>query len=219
VICVYAIATRPRRAIRARGIGGARLEAIPAGRLAAIVGGVARSPTVTPAHLKAYDAAITALSRELPALLPVRFGTCVAAADDIALLLRSGERSFRDALAAVRGRVQMTLRIADTGLADDAAPAPAPAPAPASGAAYLRQRAAKAARERHVPGFEPVRQAVQQWVRDERVERRPGVVAVYHLIPAGSVRRYVRAVTRSAQAAGVRVRLTGPFPPYAFAAW
>ena len=217
MICVYAIAARPHRAIRARGIGGGPLEAIPAGRLAAIVGRVARKPALTPAHLKAYDAAIAALSRELPALLPVRFGTCVATADDIALLLRSGERSFRGALAAVRGRVQMTLRLVDTGAPADSTSAPEPAPA--SGAAYLRQRAAKAARERDVPGFEPVRTTVQQWVRDERVERRPGVVTVYHLIPAGSVQRYVRAVTRSAEAAGLRVRLAGPFAPYAFAAW
>ena len=167
MICVYAIATRPRGTIRARGIGGARLEVISAGRLAAIGARVARQPTPIPAHLKAYDAVMTALLHELSGLLQVRFGTCLDSADEIASILRSRERAFREALAAVRGRVQMTLRIAGTGAPADLISSAEPPPA--SGAAYLRRRAEQAARDRHVPGFEPVRAAVKPWVRDERV--------------------------------------------------
>lgn len=217
MICVYAIAGRHRGAVRAGGIGGTRLTAISAGPLSAIAGRVVGAPAPTPAHLRAYDAAITALSRELPALLPVRFGTCVATAEDIAFVLRSRERTFREALAAVRGRVQMTVRLRDTGAPADARSAAEAIPT--SGTAYLQQRAALAARARDVPGFEPLRPAVQRWVRDERIEHRAGIATVYHLIPAGSVERYVRAITQSADAAGVRVRLAGPFAPYAFAPW
>jgi hypothetical protein len=98
-----------------------------------------------------------------------------------------------------------------------APPAALPAPAGASGAEYLRGRAAHAARERDVPELAAVRAAVARWIRDEEVERRGGVVSVYHLIPRGSAAAYARAAHTAASAAGVRVVISGPYPPYAFA--
>jgi hypothetical protein len=85
------------------------------------------------------------------------------------------------------------------------------------GGAYLRERAAAAARERDVPGFEPVRAAVRRWVRDERVEKREGVASVYHLVPRASADSYRTAAERAGADSGLRVVVTGPFPPYAFA--
>jgi hypothetical protein len=216
VLCVYAIARRPRRPIRTRGLRGERLSVAGAGSLVAIVGQGARAPSPTLANLRRFDRVLSALSTELPALLPARFGTSVESLDEITFILQSRAEGLRAALRTVRGRVQMTVRLADT----DAPPrSSAAATTRASGAAYLRARAAAAARERHVPGFDPVRSAVASFVREERVERRAGMVAVYHLVPAGSVDRYLRALARSAEEAGVRVRVSGPFAPYAFSGW
>ena len=61
--------------------------------------------------------------------------------------------------------------------------------------------------------------AVARWVRAERVERSGDIASVYHLIPRGAVDAYVRAALGAAQAEGVRVVVTGPFPAYAFGGW
>ena len=68
-----------------------------------------------------------------------------------------------------------------------------------------------------MPGFEPVKNAVRRWVRDERVEHRAGVSTVYHLVPRSAADAYRRAVQQSSAAAGLPAIVTGPWPPYAFA--
>ncbi len=89
-------------------------------------------------------------------------------------------------------------------------------PTSITGREYLKARARAAAAARVVPGFEPVRDAVVRWVRDERVEHRGAVSSVYHLIPRASTEAYRRAAQTSADAAGLRVIISGPWPPYAF---
>jgi hypothetical protein len=54
-------------------------------------------------------------------------------------------------------------------------------------------------------------------VRDERVERRSGVATVHQLIPRATAERYRAAVERAAGQSGVRLSVSGPFAPYAFA--
>jgi hypothetical protein len=85
----------------------------------------------------------------------------------------------------------------------------------ASGGAYLRARA-RAYRESELHTLSPLLPAVSRWVRAEKVERRAGIASVHHLVPRGCVAAYARAMHRTAEAAGVRMTLTGPFPPYAF---
>jgi hypothetical protein len=85
------------------------------------------------------------------------------------------------------------------------------------GTQYLHRRAAAATRAREIPGFEPIRRAATRWVKDERVEKRAGVATVHHLIPRSAVSPYRTAVGRAAARAGLRVIVSGPFPPYAFA--
>ena len=86
-----------------------------------------------------------------------------------------------------------------------------------SGTAFLLSRASAGARARAVPAFDVVRPAVRRWVRAERVERRKGVVSIYHLVPRGSAGAYRRALRAAATAAGTALRVSGPFPAYAFA--
>jgi hypothetical protein len=49
------------------------------------------------------------------------------------------------------------------------------------------------------------------------VEKRGGVASIYHLVPRGSADRYESAIEEAARNAGVRMILSGPWPPYAFA--
>jgi hypothetical protein len=73
-----------------------------------------------------------------------------------------------------------------------------------------------ASRTTMVPGSEVLRSVVRRWVRDERVEQRASVASIYHLIPRSSVSAYRAALDRAAHDAGMRLVVTGPFPPYAF---
>jgi hypothetical protein len=230
MLCVYALTGARRLRPGTRGVAGERLRLVPAGAVAAIVGDVARVPRTTVTNLRKYDVAMRRLHVERPALLPARFGTCFGGADELVLVLRERQRSLREALSRVRHRTQMTLRVIAANHDRPAAPEPErhlsqvhgqdahPRLADA-GSRYLRSRAAEAARDRDIPGFEAVRNAVKRWVRAERVEKQAGVVTVYHLVPRGSADVYRAAMERAAAESHLRMVVSGPWPPYAFATW
>jgi hypothetical protein len=68
-----------------------------------------------------------------------------------------------------------------------------------------------------VAGFEPIRNAVRRFVKDERVEKRGDVVTVNHLVPRTAAIRYLTAVERAAEEGAIRLSASGPWAPYAFA--
>ena len=219
-ICVYAIARRQSGPIRVRGVAGETLQAIHVGQLDVIVGQVRAVPEPTPINLRRYDRMMSALWRRMPALLPARFGTTARDVADVKGMVEPRELALRHRLRSVRGRAQMIVRIVqgsgigDQGSAKPCSPSPVPNPrSPTRGRSYLRARQ----REHAVPAFDPLRARVRRWVREERMEKRGDVASIYHLIPAGSAPRYRAALDAAAREAGVRVIVSGPWPPYAFA--
>ena len=238
-LCVYAVIASNGGRPGTTGLAGERLRAVSVGSLSAIVGEIGRPPRPTEASLRKYDRVISRLAGRSSAILPARYGTVFRDLDELSLMLGSRQQPLRRQLQVVRNRVQMTIRLV---VPEGADPPVGPATPPhrgsaagtpvsgrpgepdrvrptraTSGAAYLRERVAAAARSREIPGFDPVRAAVRRWVREERVERHNAVASVYHLIPQGSVDQYRRAVERAARAAGLRLVISGPWPPYAFA--
>jgi hypothetical protein len=202
----------------------------------AIVGELPRPLRPTPDNLRRYHAVMGRLAARLPSLLPARFSTSFDDLAELTFVLRSRQASLGGALAHVRGRVQMTLRIVEAGGAREAeadvaseagrgasepsrALSAPPAAAAQPGTGYLRARATAAAHVREIAGFEPIRAAVRRWIRDERVEKRAGIASVYHLIPRSSADSYRSAAARAAAASGMRIVLSGPWPAYAFAEW
>ena len=208
-VCVYALAARGVRMSSVRGIGGEKLRAIAVGRLDVIVGDVRRRPRPTDANLLRYDRILTRLWAQNRALLPVRFGTVVRDASDIDLIVGQLPDALREQLAGVRDRAQMTILV----LLSPRPRTRVTRRSPISGAEYLR--AAQAAHD--VPGFAPLRAALRRWVKGERVETRGDIASVYHLVPRGAVGRYRAAAMRAGKDAGIRLRVLGPRPPYAFA--
>jgi hypothetical protein len=81
----------------------------------------------------------------------------------------------------------------------------------------LQERLAVLRTAREVPELAPIRPAIRRFVKDERVERCSGVATVHHLIPRAMAERYRSAVERAAERTGVRLAVSGPFAPYAFA--
>lgn len=193
-----------------------QLRVLRRGAIAAIVGdGPAPRPTAS--TLQRYDRTLRELAARVPAILPARFGTAVSE-DELLFILSSRRDSLARALSTVRGRVQMTVRVMTRGGGTphrDLEHLPGDA---SSGRDYLIGKARAATAARTVPGFDPIRKAVTRWIRDERVDQRLGVASVYHLIPRSSAEAYRRGVRDAAEAAGVRLVVTGPWPPYAFGA-
>jgi hypothetical protein len=221
-LCVYAVTTPGAGRVGVHGISGEKLRQVNVGRVAAIVGELARTPLPSTATLRRYDRVIRSLSSRRDAVLPARFGSCFATLEELIATIRLRERILARALRHVRGRLQMTIRVVpgsrrhaprrrtpESGLDGTRRVRP--------GASYLRARAVAAANERQIPGFDPIRDAVRRWIRDEQVEKRKGVASVYHLVPRASADSYRRAAHRAAASAGLDIVITGPHPAYAFA--
>lgn len=220
---VYAL-TDPTPFARAlRGTDGERLRLVTVGGVAAIVGEQGRTaPRPTAAALRAYDEVVRRLTLHRPAVLPVRFGTAFHDPAELMFVLRSRQSPLRQAVSEVRRRAQMTVRVLPGSDAREPGPRVGPrstARSGPAGARYLRARAADAARERQVPEFDRVRPAVARWIRGERVDKQAGVASVYHLVPRAAADAYRRALEKAASRHGVRVIVSGPWPPYAFGAW
>jgi hypothetical protein len=191
-----------------------------------------RAPAPSIRNLRRYAAVVEAIAAEAPAILPARFATTVTGDEELAVILASRGATLRRRLRAVRGRCQMTIRLlsplSESESESDEAPLasrsamarrtrPRLAHEATQGAQYLRRRAALAASARAIPGFAPIRAAVRRFVKDERVEKRAGIVTVNHLIPRAAAPRYLAAVERAAAANHLRLMVSGPVAPYAFA--
>jgi hypothetical protein len=227
IICVYAVVSPVPLRVPPVGIRGERLRVITVDRLAAVVGELKRVPAPTIKNLRRYATVIEAIASKVPAILPARFATTVADREELAFVLRSRGATLRQRLRAVRGRAQMTIRlVSESQSGDGAFPSQSRAAGRArvgvehkttQGTRYLQQRMAIAARARAVTGFEPIRNAIRRFVKDERVEKRGDVVTVNHLVPRTTASRYLTAVERAAEEGAIRLSVSGPWAPYAFA--
>lgn len=185
------------------------------GGLVAAVRTVRSAPAPSAASLRRHDRVVRTLAEAVPAIVPARFGSLVDGEAALGRLLRGRRRQIRAALALVRGRVQMTLRVWS-----DAARTPAP-PVPFAGrGAGKRYLSARASwwRGADVPGLEQMLDALRPLTAAERMERHstpPLVASVYHLVERGRLTAYRRALRRPH--GRIRVRVSGPWPPYAFA--
>lgn len=174
----------------------------------AIVERRAEAPAVTEVHLRTQHRAVLHAWKKADAILPVRFGTLLQA-EDLTDVVRNFAEDIHAALDDLRGKVQMTIRLA--GASQDAVPPPT-AKRAASGRAYLESLRAAL----HVPlpkAARPLLRAVEPVVVRERRERGPALATIYHLVKHDDVRLY-RAAFDANVIAGAS--LTGPWPPFAF---
>jgi hypothetical protein len=182
-------------------------------------------PAPSVRNLRRYAAVIESLAASTSAILPARYGTTVAHVDELSLVIRS-RSLLRQRLKAVRGRAQMTIRLLESESGD----APSQRQSTVTrrtrlrlgygatqGTQYLRRKMAAAVAARDVPAFDPIRPAIRHYVKEERVERRSGIVTINHLVSRATVDKYRSAVERAADDIDVRLMVTGPWPPYAFA--
>src|SRR5688572_19203861 len=109
MVTVYAIVNSRGIPASWRMAGGERLHVVRSRTRAAVVSSATRrSPS--PANLRRHDRTVRALAERFPAVIPVRFGT-VMTEDEVMFTLSSRGAALSDALARVRNRVQMTIRV------------------------------------------------------------------------------------------------------------
>ena len=231
---LYAVLGAVPSADAGAGLAGEPLRLLQCGEVLAIAGEMSEAPSIAPDALRAHDAVVRRLAESTDAVLPARFG--MIARDEVVLCsrLEHAASSLREALARVAGREQMILRV----FRDPAPSAGAPgtsasqdAPAPSAdvaasatggpGARYLAERASARRAAAEVPELYALRPVLDRFVTAERVDRHdapPLVASVYHLLARGEAAAYTEAVEHAAaDLHDVRITVSGPWVPYAFA--
>ena len=223
MLYVYALLGSEPRENPGAGLQGETLRLAPCGELFALVGEMEEAPPVQERTLRGHERTVRRAADSVDAILPARFGSVVP--DDHALfkLLEKRGAELRQALALVRGREQMTLRVYD----EAATPAPEPAAEDEDlmgpGARYLAQKM-KSRGAGSLAAFEKARPALAPLVQAESIQRHdapPLVASVYHLIERGRSAEYLAAL-KSVELGDIadgsaRLTASGPWPPYAFA--
>jgi hypothetical protein len=212
MVYVYAVAADLADLTNLAGVQGEPLTLVPFTGGVAIVGEVGARPTVDPATLHAQDTLVRALHERAGALLPMRFGTASSDREEVMRALQAhGDLATR--LATVRGCEQMVMRVLGAGPTPDA-----PVSGGTTGTEYLE---ARARRHRPAPALETLAAGLENMVKAVKIEpsNQPGMLgAVYHLLERGRADDYRRVVDRlAAGVPAVRVLVSGPSPPYAFA--
>lgn len=205
---VYALAAAPL-AGRLR-VGGTPLHVHAVGHVAALLGSPRNAPSRLEDALRRQHDIVLGLASRIDPLLPVRFGTRMTIARLVEAVRSSGDQ-LAGALAHVRGRRQMTLRIIGPPGESQAAGFP-----PTGGEYLMRQRAKRAI----PPEATPLMAAVAAFVLDERLQ--PGRAAVrttvFHLVERRAAAAYRRAAARAIPGLDPwSATVSGPWPAFAFA--
>jgi hypothetical protein len=205
-----------------RGIEGAPVRAVEAGPLLAWVSDLSEGAvTATVERVRAHDAVVRA-ALEIETPLPARFGQTFPDDGALRASIERRREALLQALARVRGTVEMTVRA----LLDPTPPAPGRAPTGESGREYLawlreRERKERAARTQADFLHRRISDAVLGMVREEaRAPAQPsaGSLSVSHLVPRDAVTNY--RLTLRALIEGdpqLRLMVSGPWAPYSFA--
>lgn len=200
------------------GLGGEPLRRIDCGQVAAVASEHAEQPDPSPVEdaLWAHEAVLEALLDAGP-VLPVRFGVRFADREALRSEVRSRGPALENALAEVRGRVEVSVRL--LALKDVPAPTAEHVDGAGPGARYLRERLGE--RRDAARKLEAVRTRLAPLAIAERtrVLPRPGTPATAaFLVERDNLDRFRReAENLERELDDVALVCTGPWPPYNFA--
>jgi hypothetical protein len=216
VTYVYALVDEEPGGPLGEGLAGEPLRLVACGPVSAVVGEPESRPRADRAALTGHDTAVRRLAERFGALLPARFGEWLPDESALAARLEPRAAELAEALALVRGCVQMTLRVFGEPLPESSEEKEAGGP----GARYLAARRRAWERARSLPEIDPLREALRPFLRAERMERKAtGLMlgTAFHLVPRPRTGDYLRVLEDTrARLGGRRVAVSGPWPPYAF---
>lgn len=213
------------------GVGRAGVRVLPLGAYAAVVSEtVEESPVVNEENLLAHNR-VNAAALAVTTPLPCRFGTRTAP-ERLAEYVSSNAAALAAALARVRGRVEMSVKLmgkaeveTEGGGALRSSGTAVELGATGAGTAFLLKK------RREILGEEDVRRRAEEaaaWLAAgvgelarETAERlcvsKAMLVSAAHLVERERVEKYrVRLRTLAAERDDLRLLISGPWPPYSF---
>lgn len=188
------------------------------------------------AAARAHHAVIDAVARQGP-LVPMRLATVYSSDAHIAAMLGDRGADFRSALGRISGRMEWGVK-AYSGRPPEPEDRPAATAVPSrpgagAGAAYLRRRrdqltAQKDARRETLASAEMIHATLSRYAAETRLHppqapqltgsRAPMLLNAAYLLDITRQDEFAAAVAALAgQHPGLRLELTGPWPPYSFA--
>jgi hypothetical protein len=212
---VYALVDRKLPRVKLRG---RTIDSVAVGDVFALAERTDRPHPISEEMLREQHDILLQLAGRAPAILPARFGSLVAG-EELQKIATLRAAQLRAAFDLVRGREQMTVRLMGVAETIDRPSPQAAAIGAGPGARYLEER--RTAAGYPLPdAAEQLTAAVRSMVFAEKAEPGQGGVRamLYHLIDRGQSGAYCRALSRAAaDVEPFAVKVTGPFPPFAFA--
>ena len=206
--------------------GNLSLREVPGGL--AVVERRADVPPMEFGTLQKHQAVVARLCERVPAILPVRFGTLLEG-EEIEEVLQERDGEIAEAFSVVRRRVQFTWRrTKDTKEAKETKEQRTkerktkervrdPRGEAETGTEYLL-RVARAKSPAPPPAFRALRSKVAPLVAAERYQPAAAQLpaSLYHLVDRSAIERY-EVIGEAIAHANPGLRMSGPFPPFAFA--
>jgi hypothetical protein len=189
------------------------------------------------ATARAHHRVIDAVARQGP-LVPMRLATVYSGDESIAAMLAEGSADFRAALARITGRQEWGVKAYVARQSEPGGGAAEPStgsgsPSTGAGAAYLRRRrdelaSQKNARRETLASAEIIHAELSRHAAGTRVHppqapqltgsKAPMILNAAYLLADEHGEDFAAVVTAlGEQHPGVRLELTGPWPPYSFA--
>lgn len=188
------------------------------------------------ATARAHHRVIDAVAEQGP-LVPMRLATVYSDDAHIAAMLNERGTDFRSALRRISGRYEWGVKAyaerQPEASDDSAVTAGVSVPGAGAGAAYLRRRrdqlaAQKDTRRETLAGAEMIHAELSRYAAETRLHppqapqltgsKAPMVLNAAYLLDSARGEEFAAAVTALAgQHPGLRLELTGPWPPYSFA--
>lgn len=203
------------------GLEDREVRRIAAGRIVLWASRLEARPSPSLDRIRRHNEVVEAAMGEAGSPVPIRFGEWFPTREELLQEVGEREEAYARSLEAVRGAVELGVRITD--------PARRPEAAPdlnaRTGREYMEGLArthaeARAGEERGRRLGEALASHLGPLARRQRVEHLPaeeGLVSVAHLVDREDVERYRRAVAEFADGCGeLRFRVSGPWPPYSF---
>jgi hypothetical protein len=188
------------------------------------------------ATARAHHGVIDAVAQQGP-LVPMRLATVYSGDELITAMLTERSGDFRSALRRISGRMEWGVKAyADRqpeGSDDSAVTAGTSGPGGGAGAAYLQRRrnqltAQKNARRETLASAEMIHAELSRYAEETRVHtpqapqltgiKAPMILNAAYLLDSARGEDFAAAVAAlDGQHQGIRLELTGPWPPYSFA--
>jgi hypothetical protein len=217
---VFALVDAEPKGAPGKGLSGnLSLRAIPGGL--AVVERRADVPPMEFGTLQKHQAVVARLCERVPAILPVRFGTLLED-EEIEEVLQERDTEIAEAFSVVRGRVQFSWRAAKVtkqtkGSKKAKEEVRDPRGEAETGTEYL-MRAARASNPTPPAAFRALRSKVAPLIAAERYQPAAAQLpaSLYHLVDRSAIERY-EVIGEAIAHASPGLRMSGPFPPFAFA--